>query len=392
MKDHSRRLVALTALLLAGILAGTQLGKIAPLVPWFRDEVGFSLVLIGWLTSAIGVFVAIAAFPAGISIGRFGARSSFIGGSVVLALGGVLIAFAGTPVLILAARLIEGLGYLVLVVAIPALLNSISPPSWRAPALAVWGGFVPVGFAIADFLSLGVLPVVGPQLFLLIAIIAFALPAAVASPLVLGIADYDDAPADRREGLVAATLTLPVVLVALGFGIYVILSVGFFTFMPAYIGGAGAALLLPAGVVALLVPIGNALAGWLVRGRDAAFVAMLAGFGFAVTALAAVPAYSGAGAAPMTVAMVLVAISGGVIASALFADIPFILPENGSAAVAIGLVAQSGGIATVIGPPLAGYVIETHGWPGFGWFLVAVSAVGLALLVPLYGRRARARS
>jgi MFS family permease len=51
--------------------------------------------------------------------------------------------------------------------------------------------------------------------------------------------------------------------------------------------------------------------------------------------------------------------------------------------VAIGLVAQAGGIGTLFGPPLAGHVIETYGFAGFGWFLAVVALVGIACLVPL---------
>ena len=74
-----------------------------------------------------------------------------------------------------------------------------------------------------------------------------------------------------------------------------------------------------------------------------------------------------------TAALALFAIAGGMTASALFASIPFIVRREGSASVAIGLVAQAGGIGTLFGPPLAGYVIETYGFAGFGWFLVAVA-------------------
>ncbi len=45
------RLTTIVVLLLAGILAGTQLGKVAPLVGWYQQEIGFSLVLTGWLRS-----------------------------------------------------------------------------------------------------------------------------------------------------------------------------------------------------------------------------------------------------------------------------------------------------------------------------------------------------
>ena len=67
------------------------------------------------------------------------------------------------------------------------------------------------------------------------------------------------------------------------------------------------------------------------------------------------------------------------------------MPRGGSAAVAIGLVCQAGGIGTVLGPPLAAAVIDAHGWIGFAWFLGALSAAGAVCLLPLFvGRSAQA--
>ncbi len=391
MTDKSMRLTAIAALLLAGILAGTQLGKIAPLVGWYQDEVGFSLVLIGWLTSMIGIFVALAALPAGWVIERAGMRVSFAAACVVMAAGGIALAFLQKPEAILAARTVEGAGYLVLVIAIPALLNSISPPTWRAPVLAIWGGFVPVGFAVADFMAARILPA-GETVYLLAAILGFALFAAAAAALAFKVEDFDGAQrpdAEERGGAFAATMTAGVALISLAFGVYVILSVGFFAFMPAFIAGGASAIALSAGTIALLVPLGNLLTGWLVRGRDARFAAWLAAIGFAATAAAALPAFAGTSGWSATLAAIVLAISGGVTASALFASIPLILPKGGSAAVAIGLVCQAGGIGTVFGPPLAGQVIESYGWPGFGWFLAVSSAVGIVTVTPLLIGRSR---
>ena len=70
-------------------------------------------------------------------------------------------------------------------------------------------------------------------------------------------------------------------------------------------------------------------------------------------------------------------------ASALFAAIPYIVPKGGSVAVVIGLVAQTGGIGTVFGPPLAAHVIERYGWTGYAWFLAITGIVGALLVVPL---------
>jgi MFS family permease len=390
MSDKSMRLAAIAALLLAGILAGTQLGKIAPLVGWYQDEIGFSLVLIGWLASMIGIFVALAALPAGWAIERAGMRVSFAAACAIMTAGGFALAFLQDPGAILAARTVEGAGYLVLVIAIPALLNSIAPPSWRAPVLAIWGGFVPVGFAVADFMAAWVLPV-GEPAFLVAAIAAFALFAGPASVLVFKVADFVDHGLAEPEsgGAFAATMTTGIVLVSLAFGIYVVLSVGFFAFMPAFIAGGASAVALSAGTIALIVPLGNLLAGALVRGRDGRFAAWLAVIGFAATAAAALPAFAGTSAWPATLAAVMLAIAGGVTASALFASVPLILTKDGSAAVAIGLICQAGGIGTVFGPPLAGQVIESYGWPGFGWFLAVLAAVGIVSLLPLLASRTR---
>ena len=120
-------------------------------------------------------------------------------------------------------------------------------------------------------------------------------------------------------------MTLPVGLVALAFGIYVVLSVGFFTFMPAYVAAPGSAILLSAGAIALLVPIGNVLASLLVSGRDARFIALLSAAGFAVNAVLAIPAFGASSPIVATSALALFAIAGGMTASALFAGIPFIV-------------------------------------------------------------------
>ncbi len=390
MNDLRLRFAAIVALLLAGVMAGAQLGKLAPLVGWYQSEVGFSLVLIGWLTSMIGIFVALVALPAGWAIERAGMRLSFALSAAVMTLGGLALAFLQAPGAILAARLVEGLGYLVLVIVIPALLNSVSPPSWRAPGLAIWGGFVPVGFAVADFMAGELLLLAEPKLFLLVAILAFAVLSLIAAVL-LGL--IDDVEADERTDATqpsrsfAATLTLPVILVALAFGIYVIASVGFFAFMPAFVAQSGTGILLAAGAITLVGPLGNGLTSLLVGGRNGRFIVTLAVLGLGVAALTAVPAFGGSGPAFATLAVLLFAVSGGFVASALFAGLPSIVPKDGSVAVAIGLVCQAGGIGTVLGPPLAGHIIEGYGWPGFGVFLALVSAFGALCLVPVLRAR-----
>jgi MFS family permease len=385
-RNDLRRLAALAMLLVAGILAGAQLGKIAPLVEWYQREAGYSLVTIGWLISILGLFVALVALPAAFAIDRAGLYASFVVSSAALAVGGLVLASFDAPALVLGGRMIEALGYLVIVIATPALLAALAPQRLKAPALAVWGGFVPLGYAFVDFSATALLPAVAPQTYLLVVSLAFAAAAAAAALLALGLPPLGEAQGPRKAAAPGSTFTRPVLAVAAAFGAYVVLSLGFFSFLPSFAGDGTGAILLSAGFVALLVPLGNALAGVLVEGRNARSIGWLTVAGFLASAASAVPFFSSPDPAVATAAAVVFAIAGGVVASALFASIPSIVPPGGSAAVGIGLVAQSGGVGTLVGPPLAGWVITDFGWTGFGWFLAAVSVVGVLCLLPLLRR------
>lgn len=378
---RGRRLAAIALILLAGVMTGAQLGKVAPLIPWYRDEVGLSLVASGWLAAILGLFVAAAALPAGWAIDRLGIARSILAGSAAMTLGGAALALSTAPAAIFAARLVEAVGYPVLCIALPAALNLISPPAWKGPVLAIWSGFVPLGFAFSDFLAAAMLPAFSPPAFLLAMVLIFA--ACAAGALTLLRESRPAGTATQSTGALLPTLSREILLLATSFGAFVVLSVSMFTFMPAFIAGDGAHYLVPAGAVALSVPLGNVLAGVLVRGKGAGFMARLAIFGFAVSIATAIPAFTLASPVLATACALALAISGALVASAQFAAIPFVTPRAGSIPVAIGLVAQAGGIGTVFGPPLAATVIDAWGWAGFGWFLAGVAAAGLACMAPL---------
>lgn len=379
--DRTLRLAAIVLILLAGVMTGAQLGKIAPLVPWYVDGNGMSLVAAGWLAAILGLFIAATALPAGWVIARIGLGCAILVGSVATVVGGLALAVSHAPSAAFAARLVEAVGYLGLCVALPAALDAISPTHWKGPVLAVWSGFVPMGFAVSDFLAAAMLPAFAPPAFLLATTLLFAACAGAALLLLRGLRLAP--PGARAGGGLASTLVGPVLLLAAAFGAFVVLSVSMFTFMPAFVAEAGAHYLASAGAIALSVPLGNVLAGVLVKGRGPGFMARLAVFGFAVGVAVAVPAFTLRDPVLATASAFALAVSGALVASAQFAAIPFVIPAAGAVPVAIGLVAQAGGIGTVFGPPVAAAVIERWGWTGFGWFLAGVGAVGLACMLPL---------
>lgn len=381
LPDRPLRLVAIVLLLLTGVLTGAQLAKTAPLIGWYVETVGMTLVEAGWVTALIGIFVALAALPAGFAIARMGPQRAFVVASAIIVPGGLILAATTAPSLIFAARMIEGLGYVILCVGLPSLLTAISPSGWRGPVLAIWSGFVPLGYATSDVLAGLIVPVFGAQSYLLVVILLFA-AMALASQVVLrwltGIpADAAFAP----EGA-SGVFSVGVLLVALAFGAFVLQSVALFTFMPTFAALPGAFLFAPA-LVALSTPLGNGLAGLLVAGRAAPFMIVLALAAFVVTALAAHVAFVTGGAAAASFGAVAMAIASGVVASALFAVIPFLVSRPQAVPAAIGLVSQAGGLATLASPPLAAFIIEHAGWTGYGWFLGLTGLAGAAMLIPL---------
>lgn len=384
MNSGPRLIAAIVLVIVVGIFTGAQLGKLSPLVDWYRDGLGFSLVTIGWMTAALGLFIAVGALPAGVAIDRLGLTPTLRGGAAALCAGAVALAFAIHPVAMMAARLVEALGYLALCIALPAVLNVITPAAWRAPVLAVWSGFVPLGFALSDLLAGAILPDGSPRLFLLLIAAGFA-AAAVAALLVLpplpATAPHSG-PAPLRRSLSA-----PVILTTLAFGMIVIQSVSVFAFLPAFVASDGEHYLLSAGAVVLTVPLGNFLAAVLVRGRSLPFIAGLGALCFLLTTIAAVPAFTSADPALATIAAVFLVVTGAVATSVPFASIPHVVPAGGSAALVIGLICQAGGIGTLIGPPAAAWAIENFGWQGYAWFLVAAGLAGLAFMLPLVLRQ-----
>ncbi len=258
--DRNRRIVAIALVLGAGVMTGAQLGKIAPLIGWYQSELGFSLVSAGWLAAILGIFIALVALPAGWFIDRLGLVLSILIGAAALALGGLLLAAAETPALAFSARFVEAAGYLLLCIALPALLAAISPDHWKGPVLAIWSGFVPLGFATSDFLASAMLPAASPSSFLFVMAIGFAVLAAAALAALRGIPVAGNAGA---QGGLMPTLSRDVILLSVSFGAYVVLSVSMFTFMPVFVGSEGSHYLLSAGAVALSVPAGNVLASVL---------------------------------------------------------------------------------------------------------------------------------
>ena len=372
--------------LVFGFCTGMQLAKVAPYVDRLGAELGLGLTFAGWLTSVLAVFVALGAIPAGVLVARTGPLVWLKASAVVMVVGAILFGMVADPKALLAARAVEAAGYVFAVVAAPAYLAQSAPDRLKLVFLALWGSVVPMGFAMANLLA-GGLP---EDIALSSAFLWFAVPLAATTLLVLTIRSEPNEPAEPVAADAPRAQAEPIAwTLVLGFGMYVYLSIGFFAFLPTFAASHPGPGLSP-GAVALVVPAGN-----LVTALVLARWHRLSIPGLAVASLLAIAATGSlvfAGGWGGAIAMPAYAFASGIAASCLFAAVPVLARSRRSATRTIGAIAQAGGMATLVSPPIAGWVIEHLGWPALSVsFVIIAAAVSAAMLVSMRARKAAIR-
>lgn len=374
--------------LILGFCAGLQLGKIAPITGFLQTHHEYSLTTIGWITALIGAFVALAALPAAKFIDRIGPVSALRGGAIILTIGAALLAASTGLFPHLAARTVEAVGYVLLVIAAPAYLATHASPRHSPAMLALWGSFVPVGYALANVQAAFVVNAYGHTAFLYSA----ALLLGVFSLAVVALVPRPSQPVSgRRSGGRLSDISLDAALLAMGFGIYVLLSLSFFTFLPTFLDQNGHVADFSPAAIALLVPAGNIIAAFLLAIVPARRAPTLTAGSFVLSAFCAVFLFQSSGSATVVFAYAGFAFLGGVIASMLFGSVPQVASDKFSAAMVVGIIAQAGGTGTIFGPPLAGFVVDTWDWSALTQLLTALSVAGALLMIPMV-RTGRSRN
>jgi MFS family permease len=110
-------------------------GVIAPLLPFYTDELDLSKTAAGVLVAAFPAGVFAGAFPAGAAVARIGAKVTAIWGLALFAVSSLVFGFASEIVLLDAARFVQGAGSAASWTAGLAWLARRSPPERRGERL-----------------------------------------------------------------------------------------------------------------------------------------------------------------------------------------------------------------------------------------------------------------
>lgn len=366
-----------------GVLAAAQLGRMSALAPLINAELALGLTVTGLLISLIEIGGASLGFAAGLMVDRLGVRRVLIAGLVLMAASQLGQAQATAAFPLIAWRASEGAAYLCIVVTAPLLIYRTAPPQRRGVALALWGSFVPVGFALGA-VSAAYLAEAASWRSATLAWAAVAAAMALVTTRAAFPAVAPAAPGQRSApGWRIWALTL-------GFGCYAAFAVGTIALLPSFLveragampGSAG----LIGGLAAFIAVLGVVAAAWLrhrapeSRGWMNVSIVLPALLLFAVFVDAPVLWQV------TTLMLVLNAISG-LYPGLAFALLPSLAQSDTEMAAANGLILQFGAAGSLAGPPLLAACVERWGWSGAA---LAAALVSILCLVLMQGARVSA--
>jgi MFS family permease len=358
-----------------GVLAAGQLGIVPPLVPALQRDLDLSLATAGMTVSIVTLVGALFGLPAGGWSERVGHARALRIGILIMALAAALCAAAADATTLLAARGLAGAGYLLVVVAVPSLMASIAEPRHHAFALSLWGTFVPAGIAPAGIAAATFADSAGWRLIFAVdgVVLAFALIVAM-----VGIPD-SRAPlqAAGRLSMGALRAAAPLSLALFCSALIFLALAGL---LPAWLVGRRG---LPATDAGRIVAIASAwgiagcfLAGWLMRRGTSP--GRLAAAGLLATAVIAAVSFS-APSVPLAVIGFAVSFAlGGLLPAAAFTSVPLVAVDRRAIGPINGLLAQTGSLGSLAGPPLLALWVEGTSWSLAPLMLLAVAAIGAA--------------
>lgn len=379
---------------LAGVVAALQVGKLPPALTALQADLGLSLVESGFLLSMVQLAGMLAAVVVGLLADSLGLRRAMVSGLLMLAVASALGSLASSASVLLVLRAIEGMGFLWVTLPAPALIRRLVLPDRLAWMIGVWGTYMPLGTALALLGGPFIIPLGGwPMWWDLFALLSLAM----AIWLYRAVPADPPSPTQARSSLGAsltATLSAPGPwLVALMFCVYSAQWLAVVGFLPSIYAGAGlsgAILGVLTALAAGVNGVGNVVSGRLLQAGHQPHRLLWVGFGG--MALGSSLAFMAATEAlPMLryAATLLFFSVGGLVPATLFALAVRLASGERQVAGTVGWVLQWSALGQFFGPPTVAWVAaQAGGWQQTHWVTVGccVLGSGLALLTARHMR------
>lgn len=354
-------------------MAAFQIGKVPPLLPELRDDLGFGLVGAGWVLSVFNLLGMLCGAAIGVFAARAGERRAMLFGLWTVASGTLIGAGAESLSGLIAARALEGFGFLLVSVPAPALIVRAAPgPSVRV-AFGLWGAYHPAGAAmmmVATPLLAGLLGWRGLWLVNAGLVAAYAL---VFARLTQGL----NSRAPARFADMWATMRSPGPLLLAGvFMVYAAQWIVMIGFLPTLLREASIAAGTAARLTALMIAVnalGNLAAGFSLRhGVPRVALVSLAAM---TMAAASFVVFAGEAVTWRYLAAVAFSLVGGLLPASILAGAAIHAPEPRLIAATNGLIVQGSSLGQFVTPPIAAALALAVG----GWQATPFLFAGLGL-------------
>jgi MFS transporter, CP family, cyanate transporter len=376
--------------LLAGIAAGMQVGKLPPALAALKLEFGLSIVQASLFVTMFQVAGVSVGIVGGMLADRFGARRVMSIGLSVIVIASTSSTFAYSSVVVLALRALESAGFLLAVLPGPMLLRRLVAPEKLTRWLGAWGMYMPLG--------MGMMLLIGPLLieqggWRLAWWAASAM--ALVPLLMMGYLPRDLQPAQRGQSTSWLELVLMTIrrlgpwTLALAFGCYAAQWMSVFTFLPLIYEQAG---ISPAtagaltALAALINALGNGAAGWVNRWISPARVLTLTALLMSACSWVTFGSPADVGFACRYGGLLVFSSVGGLIPGTLFIMSARLAASTASVSTTVGLMQQGSALGQGLGPPIIALVAaQSLGW-GNTWIATSLFACGVILAAWLMGR------
>ncbi|SDW92373.1 MFS transporter [Litoreibacter albidus] len=355
------------ALLVAGLFAAAQFGKLTLTLPVLRETYAEGGAFVPVLISIVGMVGILLGAVAGAVVTRIGVARSLTGALVA---GGVLSLIEATlPNITVFAglRALEGLSHLAIVVAAPTLMASISAEKDRPVVMGIWATFFGTSMAITALLLPSLIGIGGlPAVFV----------AHGVGMLIMAVLLYPLLPVHRIAQRVPVSYlaehrilysTPRLIIAGSGFVWYTIQYIALLAVLPI-------ALNLPLWAITaipLLSIVGTLWGGFLGKRIRPDQLVMI---GFALTIAASGLVYV---ASPAIWPLMILFFVMAIIPAASFAAIPYFNAAPTDRARATGGIAQLGNVGTTLGTPIFVLIFDQAGLAGVCLIIGLFCGVGM---------------
>ena len=372
--------------ILSGVVAALQIGKLPPALPELSLTLGLSLMQAGFLLSLIQLAGMTLALAIGLLADGWGLKRSLLTGLFILGLASAMGAWSTTAEGLMLWRAVEGFGFLWVALPAPGLIRRQVQVHQLRQLLGYWGAYMPAGTALTLLLGPLWIPTWGWRTWwLLFALLSWAM-AWVVWRLVPPDQTLEKtaAPCSLRQRLIE-TLSAPGPWwVTLCFGLYSgqwLALVGFLPSIYTQAGLTGGTLGALTALAAAVNIIGNVMSGKLLQ--KGVHPSMLLTAGFITMGIGAYLAFAIVTESTPWLryaGVLLFSCFGGLVPGTLFTLAVRLAPQERNVSTTVGWMQQGSAAGQFAGPPLvAALATWVGGWQWTWLFMVSCCALGCLL-------------